>query len=289
MYKAEIIEDSFCASTEERLTTFVVSYPRFVHAELMTHRMFSRNSSSSRAIPNARMIASIEEDPVIPVWWGKNQKGMQAVVEIDNITSAEREWLEARDMMLGYSRKLAKLGMHKQIANRLLEPWMFITVIITATEFDNFFVLRTDCDPQPDDSSILAARGFNPSFPAQPEIQKIARMMWELYIKEEYKVVEPGYWHLPFVTKKEREALGIAVRQKLSVARCARVSYLNHDGTQDIDSDLRLYIQLSTAGHWSPFEHMAQAQETDARFGNLFGWRQYRKQFPNENAGRKLD
>ena len=289
MYKAEIIEDNLCTDTGERLTSFVVTYPRFVHAELMTHRMFSRNSSSSRAIPNSKMIASIEKDPVIPVWWGKNQRGMQAVEEITKTFEAETAWIEARDMMLGYSRRLTKLGMHKQIANRLLEPWMFITVIVTATEFDNFFVLRTDCDPEPDKASILSDRGFNPEFPAQPEIQKIARMMWELYIKEEVTPVEVGYWHLPFVTKEERDTLSLDTRQKLSVARCARVSYLNHDGTQDLESDKRLYIMLLSDGHWSPFEHIAQAQETDKRFGNLFGWKQYRKQFSNENAGRKLD
>jgi thymidylate synthase ThyX len=284
MYKAEIIEDNLCTDTGERLTSFIVSYPRFVHAELMTHRMFSRNSSSSRAIPNARMISHIEQDPVIPVWWGKNQKGMQAVAEIDNKFAAETAWLEARDVMLGYSRRLAKLGMHKQIANRLLEPWMFITVLITATEYDNFFHLRTSqVDHLPHNLS------FDPEFPAQPEIQKIARMMWELHNEQTPTPVEVGYWHLPFVTKEERNTLSLDVRQKLSVARCARVSYLNHDGTQDPESDKRLYMQLSTAGHWSPFEHIAQAQETDARFGNLFGWKQYRKQFSNENAGRKLD
>ena len=286
MYQAEIIEDNLSIETGERLTSFVVSYPRFVHAELMTHRMFSRNSSSSRAIPNARMIESIEKDPVVPVWWGKNQRGMQAVVEIDNTTSAEREWLEARDMMLGYSRKLAKLGMHKQIANRLLEPWMFITVLITATEYDNFFHLRT---PQGWDDKDVNERRFDPNFAAQPEIQKIARMMWELYTEQQPTPVEVGYWHLPFIIEEERNTLSLDVRQKLSTARCARISYLNHDGTQDPESDRRLYMQLSTEGHWSPFEHIAQAQETDKRFGNLFGWKQYRKQFSNENAGRKLD
>ena len=283
MYKAEIIEDNRSVKTGERLTSFIVSYPRFVHAELMTHRMFSRNSSSSRAIPNARMIANIEKDPVVPVWWGKNQKGMQAVTEINNTFAAERMWLEARDMMLGYSRNLSKLGMHKQIANRLIEPWMFITVLITATEYDNFFHLRTS---QVED---IGERGFDPNFAAQPEIQKVARMMWELHTKQQPTPVEVGYWHLPFVTEEERNTLSLDVKQKLSVARCARVSYLNHDGTQDPESDKRLYMQLSTAGHWSPFEHIAQAQETDKRFGNLFGWKQYRKQFSNENAGRKLD
>lgn len=285
MYKAEIIEDSLCTATGERLTSFVITYPRFVHAELMTHRMFSRNTSSSRAIPNSRMLKSIEEDPVIPVWWGKNQKGMQAVKEIDNKFAAKVAWLEARDVMLGYSRRLAKLGMHKQITNRLVEPWMWITAIVTATEYDNFFHLRT---PTTENHSDIWD-GFDPHFPAQPEIQKIARMMWELHTTEMPIPVEVGYWHLPFVTKEEREKLPIDTRQKLSTARCARVSYLNHDGTQDPESDKRLHMMLSSDGHWSPFEHIAQAQPVADRFGNFFGWKQYRKQFSNENAGRKLD
>lgn len=285
MYNAEIIEDNLCTDTGERLTSFVVTYPRFVHAELMTHRMFSRNSSSSRAIPNTRMIANIEKDPVIPVWWGKNQKGMQAVEEISSEAkeTAIEIWLATKDNMVEVAKHLTDLGMHKQIANRLLEPWMFITVLITATEYDNFFHLRSPLEAE------LPQDGFDPNFPAQPEIQKISRMMLELYNGQTPTPVEVGYWHLPFVTKEERETLSLDTRQKLSVARCARVSYLNHDGTQDPESDKRLYMQLSTAGHWSPFEHIAQAQESDARFGNLFGWRQYRKQFPNENAGRKLD
>lgn len=290
MYNCQIVEDNLCVETNERLTTFAVTYPRFVHSELMTHRVFSRNSASSRAIPNSKMLKMIEEDPVIPVWWGKNQSGMQANEELDPIKrrAAEEVWLEARTVMLGYGRKLSELGAHKQIVNRLTESWMWITVLVTATEFDNFFALRTSQDEHPDPDSVLFNRGFDPEFPAQPEIQKIARSMWEAYHAQPTKV-EIGYYHLPYITEEERENLPLDLRMKISVARCARVSYLNHDGTQDLESDKRLYTRLANAGHWSPFEHIAQAQRDAKRYGNFFGWKQYRKWFTNENRGRRMD
>lgn len=294
MYACKIVEDNLCVQTNSRLTTFAVTYPRFVHSELMTHRMFSRNSASSRAIPNTKLTRMIEEDPVLPVWFGKNQSGMQAPEEVDEevIEKAKKIILTQRDNALAASRELTELGLHKQIANRYVEPWMWITVLVTSSEWDNFFGLRTDksiVQLPGDKDSILNTRGFNPKFPAQPEIQVIARMMWEMYVSYIPKEVEVGYYHTPYITDEERYVLPLDERMKISVARCARVSYLNHDGTQDPEADKKLYTRLSSAGHWSPFEHVAQAQNTGDRFGNFFGWRQYRKMFMNENIGRKMN
>ena len=264
MYSAKIILDSI-NPVGNRLTTFEITYPRFVHAELMTHRMFSRNSASSRAIPNEKLRMRIQDDPVMPVYWGQNQSGMQATEELGNgiKTDAETCWLQARNIMLGYATELANLGVHKQLCNRLLEPWMFITVIITATEYENFFHLR--CSPD-----------------AQPEIQKIACMMRDLYRSNQPCEMQLGEWHTPYIQPEEYHAIGIGARLKLSVARCARVSYLTHDGKRDVEADRKLFERLRSSGHWSPFEHVAMALNNNGPSGNFRGWHQYRKYFPEE-------
>src|SRR5262249_604270 len=148
MYQTRILKDSI-APCGKRLVTWELTYPRFVHAELMTHRLFSRNSASSRAIPVERLVARVREDPALPQWGGK-QAGMQAREELppDLRLQAEELWLKARDLMLDVAGQLGALGLHKQLANRLIEPWMFITVIVSATEFDNWFHLRTHKDAQ---------------------------------------------------------------------------------------------------------------------------------------------
>lgn len=259
MYSVKIIADSI-SPIDIRLTTFELTYPRIIHNELMTHRMFSRNSSSSRAIPNSKLREKITTDPVVPVYWGKNQKGMQADEEIkkEKILGATQIWLGARDLMLEASEKLAELGVHKQISNRLIEPWMYITVLVTATDYANWFKLR-DSDK------------------AQPEIAKLARMM-----RFEYKLNKPirvefGYWHLPYISNEERDKIKIGHLLLVSVARCARVSTLTHDNIYDIDRDIKLAQMLKSEGHWSPFEHQAYAKDTTDYIGNFRGWLQFRK------------
>lgn len=270
MYSAKIVLDSV-NPVGDRLTTFEISYPRFVHAELMTHRLFSRNSASSRAIPNEKLRKRIEEDPVMPTYWGQNQSGMQAGEELQGSfkSSAEALWLKARDTMLIYSQALSDLGVHKQLCNRLLEPWMFITVIVTATEYENFFHLR--CDPN-----------------AQPEIQKIAYMMKDLY--EESVPVKriKGEWHTPYILPVETGLEQKKILQ-ISAARCARVSYLNQDGKRDHDKDIALFNRLTSSGHWSPLEHVARATASHVRIANFVGWWQYRKHFEGEHSGRELE
>jgi thymidylate synthase ThyX len=267
-YRCQIIADSI-SPAGKRLTTFEVTYPRFVHSELLTHRMLSRNSSSSRAIPVKKLMDQVRNDPATPVYWGRNQKGMQAAEELtgDDLRSAQREWLQARNAMLSAAEYLSDTcDLHKQIANRLLEPWMLITVLVSATEWENFFKLR--CHPA-----------------AQPEIRRIAEMMRDAYRAATPQALDVGEWHAPFYDKG---ALGTPVNVALrasaeslhlraAVARCARVSYLTHDGQHDPAADVSLADRLAASGHWSPFEHVAQAlEDPDERVGNFLGWRQLR-------------
>jgi len=271
-YLAKVILDSI-APSGARLTTMEVTYPRFVHSEFMTHRLFSRNAASSRAIPIKKMIEKVKADPVIPIWWGKAQQGMSADEEIEAKEEAQKQWLEARNAAVCFTQQLLDLGLHKQIPNRLLEPFSWITVIVTGAQvpdqpgaFSNFFALRRHND-------------------AQPEIHRAADLMHEAYTASTPVARE---WHTPYIQEDELESLRdqLEVRLQVSVARCARVSYLTHDGKREISKDLDLFNHLKTgsggAGHCSPFEHVAQALPTLERSGNFVGWRQYRKLFAGE-------
>lgn len=271
-YECRIEADSV-NSAGDRLTTFVITYPRFVHSELMTHRVFSRNSSSSRAIPSAKLIQQVIDDPAGPVWWGKNQSGMQAREELSGqaLEEAKRLWLIARDQAVASAENLMFHNLHKQIANRILEPWMWITVIVSATEYQNWFKQRDHKD-------------------AQPEIREIAAMMREQYGKSNPELLYEGAWHLPFVRTEEQKTYTIDDALKLSTARCARVSYLTHDGKHDPQADFDLHDRLASThnsddpGHYSPFEHPAQARPWAMPNSNFTGWQQYRKQFPGESG-----
>jgi hypothetical protein len=242
--------------------------------------MFSRNAASSRAIPINTMIKNILADPVFPTYWGMNKAGMQASEEIDEDyqliargriedhlnTSVELAKSLSDLYRVEEDGKIVKIGLHKQIVNRYLEPWMWITVIVSATEWDNFFHLR--CHPD-----------------AQPEIQKIAYMMEELY--HTHAPTERTL-HLPLIYEED-QTLSIAHLKMVSVGRCARVSYLTHDGRRDPTADIELCTRLIESGHWSPFEHVAVAAGSpDQWSGNLRGWNQYRKEFKNENFIRSL-
>ncbi|MCX9024643.1 MAG: FAD-dependent thymidylate synthase [Candidatus Methanoperedens sp.] len=279
MIKAEIVCDSSYAGS--RLTTFILTYPRFIHAEFMTHRMISRNASSSRAIPVKKQIQEVIDNPAIPLKFLKNQKGMQGGEALENQDEAVQTWLAAGKEAVKFAQKLADLEVHKQYANRILEPWAHITVIATATDWDNFFALR-----------------IHPA--AQPEICELATQMWNLYKDHKPKEeVRTGYWHLPLVTedeikeccalfgvnclKESEEALKIAIKR--SVAKCARVSYKNHDGTTNtLTQDIELYNRLlgSSPIHASPAEHQARADGIYKYSGNFRGWVQYRKMLSNE-------
>lgn len=268
-YEVKVVLDSV-APCGERLTTFALTYPRFVHAELLTHRIFSRNSASSRAIPSDKMRKLVTDTPALPVFWGKNQSGMQAREELDDeaIDRVKTLWIEARNVMIHYSDALAKLGLHKQLCNRLTEVWMPITVLVSSTSFENWFHLRDHRD-------------------AQPEIQVIATEMHYQYLASVPALKCAGEWHLPYAQTEDFE-LPLDVVKKISVGRCARVSYLTHEGTRDPARDVELHDKLLSTiespdpGHFSPFEHVAEALGRPEQVGNFVGWRQYRKDFANE-------
>ena len=298
-----------CASISEygvRLTTFEVRFHRFVLAECNTHRDFSRNSASSRAIPVEKIRNNVMEDPALPIYWGANQKGMQAAEELDAATMAQCEeiWLRARREAVDFAVLLEEMGLHKQLTNRLLEPYMWHTAIITATRFDNFFWQRCHKD-------------------AQPEMRAAADAMQLAYYTSEPKLVKNGDWHLPFTDETDwllmrdimvdpTDEVGLVEGMKhISAARCARVSYLNHNGQRSIQDDLTLYNRLAHGQHWSPFEHVAtpcphielinELNDSDdmlndktirefglevicPKTGNFrFGWEQMRKEYADEN------
>lgn len=288
MVEARIVLDSMNPAGA-RIVTWELTYPRFIHSEFMTHRVFSRNAASSRAIPAAKFRDAIEVLPGEPVWWGKNQAGMQAAEELSDeplrdqfgreIGCSPRErarkwWLEGARMMLAHHREGESLGIHKQIVNRVLEPWMHITVIATATEHDNFFKLRA-----------------HPA--AQPEFQALVFKMKELYDGSVPQQLEFGDWHLPFVTDedvdiawdvaiKKDDGYALEILRKMSTARCARVSYVRQNERKEWEEDVKLCDRLSSSGHWSPFEHPAMALDDWRRHGNFCGWKQYRKFFSDE-------
>lgn len=273
-----------------RLTTFVLRYPRFIHSEVMTHRVFSRNAASSRAIPVKKILEQVRSDPAMPVYWGANQAGMQAAAELQDVPKdkAREAWIRGASAAIQTAEELVALGLHKQIANRVLEPWMWMVSVVTATDWDNFYAQRTHRDAQPEfkalaDKMLLA---HNAAVPQQRRHGSGAVQ-----------------WHLPFLTPEEQRELddlfvavqsGVATSQddsryerrlgdlqRASVARCARVSYLNHDGTSpDLKKDIELFDRLLTSGHMSPFEH--QACPTAGQHRNLDGWLQLRAMVPGD-------
>jgi len=261
MVEVKVVEDSV-NSVGNRLTTFQLRYWRAIHAEFMTHRMFSRNASSSRAIPVATIMKQVREAPASPVHWGANQPGMQADAELSpiGIVVAKTVWSQAANSAADFAEQLAKLGVHKQIANRLMEPFQYISVVVSATEWNNFYELRIHKD-------------------AQPEIQELAREMKKAQDASTPKKLKCGEWHLPYVTQEERSTLDVYTQQQISTARCARVSYLKHDGaTPSIEEDKKLYERLVGGRplHASPCEHQAKAMDDAFSYRNFRGWSPFR-------------
>jgi hypothetical protein len=273
-YSAKILCDSI-SPDDIRLTTLEVTLPRIVLSEFNTHRMLSRNSSSSRARPVEKQIKDILDDPFIPEYWGKNQKGMQAEEELigQERKDAIDKWIQARDNAVMSAKELLKTGVHKQLTNRLLEPWMWQTIITSATEWSNFFALRRHKD-------------------AQPEIKKAADLMHIAINDSKPKLIFFDEYHLPLIQDGELEELkkqGLDPRL-VSVGRCCRVSYLTHLGVRDPKADVELAIQLQTSGHMSPYEHIATPTKLakDMFIGNFRGWVQLRKILPNEDDYSKI-
>lgn len=311
MINATIIADSVSPQGKQ-LTTFKLRYPKFIRGEFMTHRVVSRNASSSRAIPVAKLIAEVRDDATRagPVYWGAEQKGMASGEELSDepfaisgisvmaspLAAAKNAWSSAALSAADHAEAMVRIGVHKSIVNRLLEPFSHINVVATATEWENFFGLRLDRA-------------------AQPEMRALAVAMFEARKASTPKLLKPGEWHLPFVDDETFAVIrgerwsaflpGVSVRGdiaiaiKVSVARCARVSYESFETGRrsTVGEDLALYERLVGAQplHASPAEHQATPDEArspdkhDRRIwakrhehGNFVGWRQYRKTLPNE-------
>jgi thymidylate synthase ThyX len=298
-FDAKVLADSV-SPAGHRLTTLEATFPRFVLAEFNTHRVFSRNSASSRAIPIAKQLRRVLDEPYVPIEFGSNQPGMQAGPALggDKRDAAEGEWLRARDDAVRRvlalvtdpetgagdlhavldeveaaarekQRPDAWLNVHKQVANRLLEPFMWHTVIVTATEWENFFNLRCHAD-------------------AQPEIRLVAERMRGARGASEPAELDEGEWHLPLVRDEDRDQVASTEELiEVSAGRCARVSYLTHAGVRDLSADIQLHDRLLESGHMSPLEHPARpltADELSERewSGNFRGWRSYRKEIDGE-------
>lgn len=265
-----VVEASQSAQTGQKLITFVCKYWRAIHSEVLTHRDFSRNASSTRAIPTAKLIEQIRTNPAGPVFWGANQPGMQAVEECDALVehpitgawlSREEAWREAANSAADWAEAFTDAGYHKQIAGRITEPFGWITVVITATSWDNFYALRAHAD-------------------AQPEIQDVAETMLKIVddvpvrVIDETDLSDARSWHLPFVTITERHEHPVMILLAMSAARAARTSYLTHDKQNPTaEQDEALYRRLveSKPIHASPTEHQALNSGRNERCRNFTG------------------
>jgi len=293
MITAKIIADSF-ANNGKRLTTFELEFPKFLIGEFNTHRAISRNSASSRAIPFTKMVENIKVNPAMPVFWGKNQAGMSAVEELDSVIENPRVkevlllgeksyrnylstdiqyakdlWLEARDKAIESAQKLHDLGCHKQIINRIIEPWMTTKVIATATDWDNFFFLRNHKD-------------------AQPEIAYLAKLMVEEYKNSSPFYLSPGEWHIPYIETyrpadgefryfSNGQELCLSDALTLSTSLCAQVSYRKSDDSIEKAKSIFDKLINSRPMHSSPAEHQGTPHSDPNHVsGNFRGWIQHR-------------
>lgn len=274
-YEVNILADSI-SPDNIRLTTMEVVFPRFILAEVNTHRALSRNSASSRAIPTETFIKSIKENPFIPTF---NERvkgmgvGMTLLPEIQN--EAQTTWREASEDAIWYANRLLDLGVDKSRANRLLEPFMWHTAIISATNWSNFFALRA---PEGDEVDL--------EFPAQLELQEIAIMMRQALRDSNPVYLERGQWHIPLVSWDTQCWLGVEDSKKVSVGLLARRSSYNRKDSEPIEKSVERHDILAKSGHWSPFEHVA-TPAYQYRPSNFIGWNQYRTFFPDQDdAGR---
>jgi thymidylate synthase ThyX len=241
MNNVQILADSLNTATGDRLTTFLLPrFPKCLLAELNTHRMLSRNAASSRAIPIEKMIERVNDDPYIPQWT-INQKGMQGKVAGKKlfIEEANLKWFRALNNAADEAMRVSRMGIHKQNANRLLEPFMRVPVIVSGTEWNNFFKLR--CDES-----------------THPDFRSVAREMQQAYKESTPAQIKPGGWHIPFGDRIE-PGTSFADKLRIATARHARISYTSHDGNHSVAKDLELHSNLLSDGHLSPFEHCAMA------------------------------
>lgn len=267
--QVKVIADSI-SKEGKRITTFELIYPRFIHAEMLRHRVFSRTVESSRAKPIKKNLDEVRINPVLPRHLTLNEPGMVGTKEITDY--------EAKDNIYDSLAMLANMTvtaieyleqeyhLHKQVLNRYLEPFLNTKEVVTSTEWDNFFTLRLAPD-------------------AEPHIQELAALMKEGLEQSIPKLVKTNGVHLPYVTEEEKSKYPINTLMKISSARCARCSYKLYDGTTDVEKDLILYEKLRKGKHLSPMEHVAIADYKDYEgnwanpeyHGNFVGWCQHRK------------
>lgn len=302
MIEAKIVADSINPQGD-RLTTFVVTFPRIILAEFNTHRMFSRNSASSRAIPFEKMVNSVQKNPFIPIAWQKNHKGMQGSEYLtgQEAIDVKQYWLAARNEAVESAIILANNDVTKQLCNRLLEPFMWHTVIITSSEFNNFFDLRC-----PNYDGFKSKKEFLKANPelvkvANPEnkywltlnkgqseihIMALAELMCDAYNESTPKKLQVGEWHIPFGDNIDKNNLkevlkkmsiqnelgesiigaGSRAIRKIATARCARVSYTvvgEESKEPNYENDIKLHDKLLESGHFSPFEHCAKVMSDE--------------------------
>ena len=292
MISATIIADSLNPKGK-RLTTFILRFPRIVLAEFNTHRMISKNSASSRAVPFSKMLEMVQTDPFIPIRFQKDHKGMQGVEYFEGEEHGQcvKDWLSARDAAVNAATNF-KYPVTKQLRNRLLEPFMWHLVVASGTDFENFFALRAHMD-------------------AEIHIQELAHKMLDAYNLSTPKKLKCGDWHIPFGDKIDEDRLSPIIDQymdvnglqnptlrlveydsllneskcKIAIARCARVSYYNFEGKDDYEKDIEMCNKLfgNIPKHLSPAEHVAQALDSADYIGNFCGFKQFRKFYTDEN------
>ena len=245
---AEIIQDSI--HKHNRITSFELEYPRFIHAEFMTHRQFSRNAASSRAIPIEKMHKHISENMAMPIHWGINEAGMQANTQLvgRELGDAINNWQVACDMAIHNSRMLMLSRLHKQIANRVTEPFQMMKTVVTATEWNNWYWLRNHVD-------------------AQPEIHELAKIMYELQQQSIPLELGENEWHLPYIRRDktansimyftDNEAIGLQDAKQVSASCCAQVSYRRLDDSLEKAKMIFDRLINSEPVHASPIEHQA--------------------------------
>lgn len=254
------------AYSKSRLTgieifTWLLRYPRFIHAELGTHRMTCRSSASSRAIPIQRIIDAVLANPAETVFWGKNQAGMQSFESCENAAELSDWWKKAAQLAATCASEGARLGAHKQFVNRVLEPFSWMETLLTATDVNNFFSLRVHES-------------------AEPNFQVLAALMLKTIQDSVPVALDRGEWHTPFPEDDARELKNDDLLA--NAGRAARLSYLTHDGRKSREEDIALAQRLIESQHRSPFEHIATPVASWSHFGPLRGWRSYRRLLPAE-------
>lgn len=295
--QAKLIKHSIANSIP--IGTFILVYPRLIHSELLTHRVFSRNAASSRAIPTKAIIQNLRDDPAEIVWWGKNMGGMQAKEELSGwqLKLAKFGWATARELAILSARFMNAVGLHKQIANRVLEPFQNIRVVVTSTEWNNFFALRNHPD-------------------AQPEFQLLASMMYSAMSSSIPEILQPGEWHIPYVktcsytdtpyhyhVDGSFESLTLEQALKISASMAAQESYRKSDSSLEKAEMIWEKLVGNAPVHASPTEHQAMAMQNVKMIhdiwelgithmdrndnfwsGNFRGWIQHRQLIPNHHV-----